>query len=131
MIIGKSSKMNIKAYLTNWLTLSMIIIIILATILMLFMLDAKILPIVTSLFGIISFIILVVVVGLILAYNPQTDEHNLLVKTKQWVSGIAEQHETLHWLQGHRAIEFMLLFIGITFGLCSLGIQLIVAINQP
>jgi len=124
-------EINIKAYLINWLTLPAIFTIILAAVLMGFLLNVEILPILAYSFGIISFLLLVVVVGLILAYNPQTDKNNRLVKIKGWVKGKVEKHKTFQWLQGHRAIEFFILVIGITFGLCSLGIQLIVAILSP
>jgi len=123
------TEINIKEYLINRLTLPIIIIFIIATILISIMLDTRALSIIARSFGISSFILLVVVVGTILAYNPQAKKDNLLVKIKRCVSNRVERHKHFKWLQKHRAIEFLLLFLGIIVGLCSLTLELIVTIN--
>jgi len=86
--------------------------------------DPKILSIVSDWFAITSFVFIVVVVGLILQHNLPTDEKNFLVKCKKRINSLVEPHKHLKWLQGDRAVEFSLLYIGITVGLCGLGLQL-------
>lgn len=123
--------MNIKAYLINWLTLSIIIIVIVSTILMRFVLDIRMLSIIRHIYGIVGLLLVGFVVGTILAYNPQTDEGNRLVKVKQWISTKVTQHKHWDWLQGPRAIEFLLLLSGLTIGLCGLILGLVVDLASP
>ena len=116
--------MNIKEYLRNRVTLTIIVIIILVTILLRVFVDWKTLSILSGVFGLISFVFVVIIVGTILPHNPRTDRRNRLVRCKEKISSCVEPHKSLKWLQGDRAMEFLLLYIGITVGLCSLGLRL-------
>lgn len=116
--------MNIKEYLRNRITLTIICIIILVNILLMVFMDWKTLSILSGVFGLISFVLTVVMVGLILRYNPRTDRKNRLVRCKERINSFVERHKSLKWLQGDRAMEFLLLYIGITLGFCSLLLRL-------
>lgn len=121
--------MNIRNYLINRLTLPIIIIVIIATTLMSLKLDTRALSIIGPCFEILSFTLVVIAVGTILTYNPKTRKDNCFVRIKGYISTKVEQRKHFKWLQEHRAIEFFLLFIGITLGLCGLVLELIVAIK--
>jgi len=121
--------MNIRNYLINRLTLPIIILIITVTIVISLKLGTRALSIIGPCVGILSFILIVIVVGPILRYNPKTDKDNRFVNIKGHISTKAKPHEHWKWLQEPRAIEFLFLFIGITLGLCGLVLELIVAIK--
>ena len=114
----------IKEYLINRLTLTIMGIIILSTILMGVWLDSRILSIVSDAAGLFSFLLIVIMVGTILQYNPPNDSRNCLVRWKKRISSWVEPHEHLKWLQGDKAIGFLLLYIGIIVGLCGLLLRL-------
>ena len=119
--------MNIKGYLINVIVLPIIIIMILGTIVMGILWGSKevsIVSIVSDVFGIISFILIVIVVSIILQHNPPNDTKNRLVQCKKRLISWVETHKRLKWLQGDRAVEFSCLFVGITLGLCGLGLRL-------
>lgn len=113
-----------KEYMINRVTLAMIGIIILANILMGSLLDVKILTVVSSAEGVLSFLLTVVMVGLILEYNPPDDSRNCLVICKRKMSAWVEKHEHLKWLQGDKAFTFLVLYMGIIVGICGLVIRL-------
>jgi len=116
--------MNIKGYLINVIVLPIIVIIILGTIVMGVLWGSKAVSVVSDVYGVISFILMVIVVSIILQHNPPNDTKNRLVKCKERINSWVEPHKRLKWLQGDRAVEFSLLYIGITVGLCSLGLRL-------
>lgn len=116
--------MNIKEYLRNRLILTIGGIIVLVTILLGLFVDSKTLAILSTLFGIISFVFVVILVNTILPNNPPNERRNYLVRWKLKIISWVEPHESLKWLQGARAVEFLLLYIGITVGLCSLFLRL-------
>ena len=79
--------------------------------------------------GILSFTLLAFVVGIVLRHNPPNDTTNCLVRIKGQIKGWAERQKHYgQWLGEHRAIEFLLLYIGVTFGLGALALGLIVVI---
>ncbi len=114
----------IRKYLKNVINLPIVIIIILASFLMVVWVDPKIISIVSGVFGVISFILIVFVVSVILQYNPRDERRNPLVRCKKKISLSVEKHEHLKWLQGDRAIEFSLIYIGGIVGLCGLGLRI-------
>ena len=116
--------MNIKEYLRNRVTLTIIGIIILVTILLGEFLDWEKLSILSDVYGIISFVCIVFVVGIILQYNPRNDRRNRLVRWKETLNSWVKPHKHLKWLEGDRAWEFLLLCIGGMVGLCGLGLRL-------
>lgn len=118
----------IRKYLINVINLPIVVIIILAAILMRFWMDPKILPVVSDVFGAISFLLIVFAVGMILQYNPPTNRGNRLVKCKEKIRSWVEPHKHLKWLQGDRAVEFSLLYIGGIAGLCGLGLRIYIDI---
>lgn len=119
-----SKEYRIKDYLINRVTLTIIGIIILSTILMGRWVDSQILTIVSDAAGILSFLLITVMVGLILEYNPPNDSRNCLVICKKRISLWAKRHEHFKWMQGDKAITFLFLYIGIIVGLCGLGLRL-------
>jgi hypothetical protein len=114
----------IRKYLINVINLPIVVIIILAAILMRFWMGPKILSVASDVFGTISFLLIVFAVGMILQYNPPNDRGNRLVKCKEKISSWVETHKHLKWLQGDRAVEFSLLYIGGIAGLCGLGLRI-------
>ena len=91
--------------------------------------DAKSLSILGHSFGIAG-VILAIFVGIILEYNPETKRGNLLVKVKGCVQRKVAKHKRLEWLGEHRAIRFLLLYIGVTLGLCGLILGLVATIKS-
>ena len=91
--------------------------------------DAKSLSILGHSFGIAG-VVLAIFVGIVLEYNPETESGNLLVKMKGCVQRKVAKHERLKWLGEHRAIRFLLLYIGVTLGLCGLILGLVAAIKS-
>lgn len=116
--------MKIKEYLINRVTLTIMSIIILTSVLMGVLWDSKTVSVVSDVFGIISFVCIVFVVGIILQYDPRDDRRNRLVRWKETLNSWVEPHKHLKWLQGDRAWEFLLLCMGGMLGLCGLGLRL-------
>lgn len=116
--------MNFKEYLRNRVVLTIGAIIVLVTILLGLFVDSKTLAILSTVFSIISFVFVVIMANTILSNNPTNERWNYLVRWKVKISSWVEPHKSLKWLQGARAIEFLLLYIGITVGLCSLFLRL-------
>ena len=52
--------------------------------------------------GIMSFVILVALVGIILAYNDEEAPKNQLNRLKGWISSKVEGHQLLDWLGSQR-----------------------------
>lgn len=121
--------MNIRNYLINILTLTIIILVIIATTVVSLKLGTRALSIIGLCFEILSLILILIIVNLILKHNPKRDKDNWLVSIKGHISTKVKPHGHWKWLQKPRAIEFLLLFIGITLGLCGLALELIVAIK--
>ena len=116
--------MNFKEYLRNRLVLTIGGIIVLVTIVLGLFVDPKALAIISTVFAIISFVFVVIMANTILPNNPPTERSNYLVRWKLKISSWVEPHASMKWLQRARAIEFLLLYIGITVGLCSLFLRL-------
>lgn len=119
-----AKKYSAKEYLMNRVTLTIIGIITLSNILMGCLLDSRILAVVSSANGVLSFLLTVVMVGLILEYNPPNDSRNCLVICKKRISLWVEPHKHLKWLQGDKAVTFLLLYIGIIVGIIGLVMRL-------
>jgi hypothetical protein len=90
---------------------------------------ARLLSILAHSFG-IGGAVLAIFVGIILEYNPETKRGNLLVEIKSWVQRKVAIHKGLEWLGEHRAIRFLLLFIGVTLALCGLILGLAATIKS-
>jgi len=70
--------------------------------------------------GIMSFVILVALVGIILAYNDEEAPKNHLNRLKDWISGKVEGHRCLEWLGKPKAMTKVLIWVGFGLGLFSL-----------
>ena len=70
--------------------------------------------------GIVSFVILVSLVGIILAYNDEEAPKNRLNRLKGWITRKAEGHRHLRWLGEPKAMTKALLWTGFGLGLFSL-----------
>jgi len=115
-------------YLKPSLPIIFAFIIIMVSVVLVFDLGARGLSIMGHLLGIFSFTLLVFVVGIVLRHNPPNDADNFLVRRKGDISNWAARRKYYwKWLEGNRAIEFLLLYIGVTFGLGSLVLGLILA----
>ena len=70
--------------------------------------------------GIMSFVILVSLVGIILAYNDEEAPRNCLNRLKGWITRKVEGHRYSGWLGKPKAMTKVLLWIGFGLGLFSL-----------
>ena len=103
---------------------------ILIAILIIFMEDARTLSIVGHICGILCFITLVVVVGVILPNNLQNKTDNPLHSIKRFLTKYAKR-KGLGWLKEPRSIEFLLLWIGVTLGFWGLVFGLVATLSTP
>lgn len=103
--------------------------VILIAILFIFMEDARRLLIAGHICGILCFITLVVVVGVILPGNLQKKTDNPLQGIKRCLTKYATC-KGLGWLKEPRSIEFVLLWIGVTLGFWGLIFGLVGTINS-
>jgi hypothetical protein len=103
---------------------------ILIAILIIFREDARTLSIIGHICGILCFIALVVVVGVILPTYLQKKTDNPLHGTKQCLMRFAKL-KGLGWVKEDRSIEFLLLWIGVTLGFWGLIFGLVVTLSIP
>ncbi len=78
------------------------------------------LTIVAKICGIMSFVILVSLVSIILAYNDEEAPKNRLNRIKGCISHKVEGHRHLGWLGKPKAMTKVLVWIGFGLGLFSL-----------
>jgi len=103
---------------------------ILIAILIIFREDARTLSIIGHICGILCFIALVVVVGVILPTYLQKKTDNPLHGIKQCLMKFAKL-KGLGWVKEDRSIEFLLLWIGVTLGFWGLIFGLVVTLSIP
>jgi len=92
--------------------------------------DTRWLSILGHIFGIAAGVILSIFVGIILEYSPERKRGNLLVDIKSFIQRKIAKRKGLKWLGEHRAIRFLLLYIGVALGLCALILGLVAAIKS-
>ena len=104
--------------------------VILIIILIRFMDDAKTLSIAGHIYGILCFVALVVVVGVILPTHLQKKKDNPPARIKRCLSKLATL-KGFGWVNEDRSIEFLLLWIGVTLGFWGLIYALVVTLSIP
>lgn len=104
--------------------------VILISILIILREDTRMLSIVGHICGILCFIALVVVVGVILPTYLQKKTDNPLHSIKQCLMKFANL-QGLRWVKEDRSIEFLLLWIGVTLGFWGLIFGLVATLSIP
>lgn len=129
-----NNRVDVKASLrgVRWI----IVAVVSLTVVLSFLIGPRTLSIIGFGFGILSFILLLIIVTAVLSYNEWGGD-NFLKNKKDCINGWVDRHRHTKfgrkfiWLKGHRAVELATVYVGATFGGCSLILGLVSTCRIP